>query len=38
MIHLLPSAQGVALVGRPGMGPGSPVLVPWLPGPRPQSS
>ena len=28
----------VELAGRPGMGLGSPVLVPWLPGLRPQSS
>ena len=38
MTHLLPSAHEVALAGRPAMGLGSPVLVPWLPGLRPQSS
>lgn len=38
MTHLLPSAHEVVLAGRPAMGLGSPVLVPWLSGLRPQSS
>jgi hypothetical protein len=38
MMHLLPSAQEVALGGRPAVDLGSLALVPWLPGSHHQSS